>query len=164
MGKKGHRVTLWVEPGRMKLCGKVVTYGVPFGARARIILLYLQTRAVRTGSREVELGRSMREWMERLGVTIGGETARSLREQAARISACSLKFFWKADTLNAEGWSAGRIVNSGLRFNIPANGQGSLWEDRVVLNPVQFETHGFDLGRPGRPGTVHAAGPGSGTK
>jgi Plasmid encoded RepA protein len=46
--KKGHRVTLWVEPGRMKARGKVVTYGVPYGARARMILLYLQTQAVRT--------------------------------------------------------------------------------------------------------------------
>ncbi len=63
--KKGHRVTLWVEPGRMKAHGKAVTYGVPYGARARMILLYLQTQAVRTGSREVALGRSMRDWMER---------------------------------------------------------------------------------------------------
>ena len=45
-------------------------------------LLYLQTQAVRTGSREVELGRSMRDWMERMGLSVGGETARSLREQA----------------------------------------------------------------------------------
>jgi hypothetical protein len=51
--KKGHRVTLWVEPGRMKVRGKAVTYGVPYGARARMILLYLQTQTVRTGSREV---------------------------------------------------------------------------------------------------------------
>src|SRR5579875_2741641 len=51
--KKGHKVTLWVEPGRMKNRGKAVTYGVPYGARARMILLYLQTQAVRTGSREI---------------------------------------------------------------------------------------------------------------
>jgi Plasmid encoded RepA protein len=67
-----------------------VTWGVPYGARARMILLYLQTQAVRTGRREIELGRSMRDWMERMGLSIGGETARSLREQAARISACTL--------------------------------------------------------------------------
>jgi hypothetical protein len=54
--KKGHHVTLWVEPGRMKTRGHMVTYGVPYGARARMILLYLQTQAVRTGSREVALG------------------------------------------------------------------------------------------------------------
>jgi hypothetical protein len=132
--KKGHRVTLWVEPGRMKARGKVVTYGVPYGARARMILLYLQTQAVRTGSREVELGRSMRDWMERMGLAIGGETAHSLREQAARISACTLKFFWEDDT--HEGWARGAIVTSGLRFKVREDSQGSLWEDRVVLDEV----------------------------
>jgi hypothetical protein len=86
---------LWVEPGRMKFRSHVVTYGVPYGARARMILLYSQIQAVRTGSREIALGRSMRDWMERMGLAIGGETAHSPREQAARISACTLKFFWE---------------------------------------------------------------------
>ena len=134
--KKGHRVTLWVEPGRMKTRGKVVAYGVPYGARARMILIYLQTQAVRTRSREVELGRSMRDWMERMGLSVGGETARSLREQAGRISACSLKFFWEDDVRDAEGWTAGRIVNSGLRFHVQEGAQGSLWEERVVLDEM----------------------------
>jgi hypothetical protein len=93
--KKGHKVTLLVEPGRLKLGGKIELFGVPYGARARMILLYLQTQAIRTSSREVALGRSMRDWMERMGLAIGGETASALREQAARISACSLKFFWE---------------------------------------------------------------------
>lgn len=130
--KKGHKVTLWIEPGRMQVKGKPVNYGVPYGARARMILLYLQTEAVRTGSREIALGRSMRDWMERMGLSVGGETARGLREQAARISACTLKFFWENE--NQEGWSRGGIVSSGLSFKSRENGQDSLWEDRVVLD------------------------------
>ena len=46
--KKGHRVTLLVEPGRLKHGGKIKLFGVPYGARARMILLYLQTQAIRT--------------------------------------------------------------------------------------------------------------------
>ena len=41
--------------------------GVAHGARARLILIYLQTQAVLTNSRETSLGRSMREWMGRTG-------------------------------------------------------------------------------------------------
>ena len=83
-------------------------HGVPYGARARMILLYLQTQAIRTGNREVELGRSMRDWLGRMGLSIGGETAKALREQAARISACGLKFFfWDGE--DGEGWSWGGI-------------------------------------------------------
>jgi hypothetical protein len=118
----------------MKTRSRVVTYGVPYGARARMILLYLQTQAVRSGSREVALGRSMRDWMERMGLAVGGETARSLKEQAARISACTLKFFWEDD--EHEAWARGAIVTSGLRFKVPEDTQGTLWEDRVVLDEV----------------------------
>jgi hypothetical protein len=134
--KKGHRVTLLVEPGRLKNGARTKLYGVPYGARARMILLYLQTQAVRTGSREVALGRSMRDWMERMGLTVGGETAHALREQAARISACSLKFFWEDG--GADGFERGAIVRSGLRFHAEDSTQGSLWEDRVVLDETFY--------------------------
>ena len=134
--KRGHRVTLLVEPGRLKHGGRTRLYGVPYGARARMILLYLQTQAIRTGSREVELGRSMRDWMERMGLAIGGETARALREQAARISACSLKFFW--EDAGSDGFERGAIVRSGLRFQAEDSSQGSLWEDRVVLDETFY--------------------------
>lgn len=140
--KKGHRVTLLVEPGQiMSLDGEPRLVGVPYGARARMILLYLQTQAIRTGSREVELGRSMRDWLGRMGLSWGGETGKALREQATRIAACSLKFFWEGDT--AKGWTKGGFVRSGLRFHNRSGAeerQAELWEDRVVLDEVFWES------------------------
>ncbi len=138
--KRGHRVTLLVEPGRMKRGpGAARMVGVPYGARARMILLYLQTQAVRTGSREVELGRSLHDWLGRMGLAWGGETGKALREQAARIAACSLKFFWEGE--DASGWEAGRFVRSGLRFHAYGSDdrQGDLWEDRVVLDETFYD-------------------------
>jgi len=138
--KHGHRVTLLVEPGRLKTSkGDVKLHGVPYGARARMILLYLQTQAVRTGSPQVALGRSMRDWMERMGLAIGGETAKSLREQSARISACTLKFFWEGEDDGARGFKRGAIVDSGLQFATGDSKQGSLWEEQVVLDPVFYK-------------------------
>lgn len=139
--KKGHRVTLLLEPGRMKAGRSIARlYGVPYGARARMILLYLQTQAVRTGSREIELGRSMRDWLARMGLSWGGETGKALREQATRIAACSLKFFWDGE--DSDGWTKGGFVRSGLRFHQHEAGderQGDLWEDRVLLDEVFYE-------------------------
>ena len=138
--KRGHQVVLMVEPGRLRRgLGTAKLYGVPYGARARMILLYLQTEAVRTGSREVELGRSMRDWLGRMGLSWGGETGRALREQAARIAACSLKFSWQGE--DTSGWEAGRFVRSGLRFHSHSDtpDQAELWEDRVVLDEVFYE-------------------------
>src|SRR3954468_15054402 len=138
--KRGHRVILSIEPGRLRIGrGAPKLFGVPYGARARMILLYLQTQAVRTGSREVELGRSMRDWLSRMGLSWGGETGKALREQAARIAACSLKFYWEGD--HASGFDKGGFVRSGLRFHRADDDdrQTDLWEDRVVLDEVFYE-------------------------
>src|ERR1700749_4845137 len=72
---EGERVGLIVEPGmRMGADGgKPIPVGVPFGSRARLILLYLQSEALRTGSREVRLGRSLRDWFGRMGIVPAGK-------------------------------------------------------------------------------------------
>lgn len=59
---------------------------------ARLILLYLQTEAVRTNDPEVELGRSMHAWLSRMGISAGGKNYKLVGEQARRISACRLTF------------------------------------------------------------------------
>src|SRR5690349_24636222 len=58
-----HRFVLLVEPGELQINRRPVQFGVPYGSRARLILLYLQTRAMQTGCQEVELGRSMNDWL-----------------------------------------------------------------------------------------------------
>lgn len=93
-GITSERVRLVVEPGRRPVIGSedLEWVGVPYGSHARLILLYLQTEALRTGSREVELGRSLREWLGKLGISVGGMTGKSVRDQAERISRCRLTF------------------------------------------------------------------------
>jgi hypothetical protein len=90
----GERVRLVVEPGLRpsENDGPMEHVGVPYGSVARLILLFLQTEALRTGSREIELGGSLRQWLSRLGASIGGSNARAVRDQAERISRCRLTF------------------------------------------------------------------------
>lgn len=87
------RVTLVIEPGRRPgKAGELIHVGVPFGAHARLIMLFLQTEALRTNSREIQLGGSLRQWLTRMGVPIGGTAAKSVRDQAERISRSRLSF------------------------------------------------------------------------
>lgn len=144
--KHGHNVTLLVEPGRLKIGpGPATLFGVPYGARARIILIYLQTQALRLGSRQVQLGRSMRDWMARMGISSGGETAKALRDQARRISACHIKFFWSSldqGGHRGDGFHKGSIVQDGFFFReeSPDNDrQGTLFEDMVTLDEAFYE-------------------------
>src|ERR1700693_2995920 len=67
--RTGPSTTLLVASGHTEQGHPI---GVRYGSIARLILLYLQTEAIRTGSAEVELGRSMHAWMARMGLPTGG--------------------------------------------------------------------------------------------
>lgn len=136
--RHGHRIRLLIEPGRLPIKrGGFKLYGVPYGSRARMILLYLQTRAIQTNNREVELGRSMHDWLERMGLSIGGQTYKDIREQACRIAACNLTFAW--DDANGVGFEKDSIVKGGINLSSSVSSdQGNLWEDRVLLSEAFF--------------------------
>src|SRR4029078_3573514 len=50
--RDGHNLTLLIQSG-VDRAGKPI--GIPYGSYARFILLFLQSEAIKTGSREVEL-------------------------------------------------------------------------------------------------------------
>lgn len=121
--------TLIVEPGmRRGPAGEPEPFGVPYGARARLILIYLQSEAIRTKSREIELGRSLRAWMGRLGIPWGGESIASVRDQAERISRCRLTF--QVTKGRTTGLMNQNIVDTALFLDNPVDGQGSLFLNR----------------------------------
>lgn len=65
--------------------------GIPFGSKARIILVYLTTAAVAATSPEIELGASMYAWLHAMSSgKFGGMTYRLFAEQARRIAAMTL--------------------------------------------------------------------------
>jgi len=135
--REGHRTTLLVESGRSRN-GDLV--GVPYGSIARLILLYLQTEAVRTNTPDVELGRSMKSWMSRMSLTSGGKTYQLVTEQARRISSCRLTFF--TDRANgAETRHNGAFVQNAITFaSFIDDDQPTLWQDRVRLDPSFWQS------------------------
>jgi hypothetical protein len=89
-------VTLVVESGvRLDQANNMVHVGVPFGSKARLILLYLQAEALRTDNREVELGKSLRSWLAKLGIPVGGKNVREVREQSDRLARCRISFHFQ---------------------------------------------------------------------
>ena len=132
-------LTMAVDPGRFERDGTTFRIGVPYGSRARLILLYLQSEAVRTHSPEVSLGRSMESWLDRMGIPAGGKSRKDVKEQADRISACHLSFFWR-DASGQKGFSKSGFVTSGINFKSYApSEQGELWTDTVTLTPEFYK-------------------------
>lgn len=137
--RTGHKVRLIIEPGRLPTPGGGDRlYGVPYGSRARLILIYLQTRAIQTGSPDVELGSSMRDWLGRMGVSVGGKQYKDVREQAARISACHLTFVWDDDGRRAQ-FAKDTIVKGGIQLYDAEEDQPRLWVDTVRLSDSFFK-------------------------
>jgi Plasmid encoded RepA protein len=132
------RVMLLVEPGRRAVRdGVPVPIGVPYGSRARLIMLYLMGRALETGSREVELGRSLRDWLVRMGIPQGGKSIRDVREQAERISRCRLSF--QIQQGGRTGLVNQNIVDSAIFLDSSDPDQGNLFLERAKLSESFFE-------------------------
>ena len=60
-------------------------YGLPYGHYPRLLLSWATTEAVRTKSREIMLGDSLRDFMERLGISPGGRQAVILKGHMRRL-------------------------------------------------------------------------------
>ena len=130
-------VTLLVEPGRKPLPGGENAWvGVPYGSRARLIMLYLQSEALRTGSRQVELGRSLSDWLVRLGIPLGGKSYKDVKEQASRISRCRLSFHIQAGTRS--GLINQNILDTAM-FLDGGGDQGDLFVETAKLSESFFE-------------------------
>jgi hypothetical protein len=128
--REGHNLTLVLQSG-VDRGGK--TLGLPYGSYARFILLFLQSEAIRTRGREIELGRSMRAWLGNMGLSIGGTTYRLINEQAKRISGCRLTFF--TDRTGQEVRSQGGFVKSSITMAAVLGDQPErLWQDVVLLD------------------------------
>jgi hypothetical protein len=127
--REGHNLTLLLQSG-LDRSGKPI--GLPYGSYARFILLFLQSEAVKTRSRTIELGRSMRVWLGTMGLSIGGMTYKMVNQQARRISLCNLTFY--ADRGHQELIRRGGFVDGAITVHDVLEEQPGLWKNQVLLN------------------------------
>jgi len=135
------KVRLVVEPGRRPSGpdgdGPLEFMGVPFGSHARLILLYLQTEALRTNSRDVELGHSLRDWLGRIGVSVGGRTGKLVKDQAERISRCRLTF-------HLQGAKSAGLINQSIVDRALFIGDGDASQGRLSLETAKLSEGFFE--------------------
>jgi hypothetical protein len=132
--RQGGSVRLLVESGRGPDRTPV---GLPYGAIARMILLYLQTEAVKTRSREVELGRSMNHWLTSMGLDNGGRGYHLVREQSRRLSLCRLTFYNVTD--EATFITNGSFVRNAI-LPVKEGEQFHLWQEAVKLDEGFYQS------------------------
>lgn len=117
------------------------TIGLPYGSIPRLLLAWLTTEAVKTKSRELELGDSMSAFMRELGlVPTGGRwgSITRLKTQTSRLFCSTVSASYKdADRLEEVGYRlADRSV---LWWDAKSPDQASLWRSTVTLSAPFFD-------------------------
>ena len=111
---------------------------LPFGTNPRLILAWVCTEAVRTQSRDIVLGRSLSEFMRKLGISsTDGRGQARLRNQINRLFNCSVQLNY---TTEGRETSATALVADLTDFwwNPKHPDQTGLWESKVRLSEVFF--------------------------
>jgi hypothetical protein len=158
--RQSGRFSLVVEPGRID-DGKVSRHvGVPYGSRARLIMLHLQSEGLK--SRTVSLGPSLLAFLRSLGLPVSGGPRGSIvaiREQSLRIARCSISMQWFVDR-NEAGEERKQIVDTRIvdGMELWRSASGEEWCGTVELSErfhEQLREHAFPLDRRG---IAHLAG------
>lgn len=132
------RNSLSLLAGRLKnpVNGEMEFQGLPYGPKARLVLLHLCTEAVRQRSPTITVADSLSGFMKEMGFSVtGGErgTIRQFKEQLNRLAACTLQIgLWdgsdKASTLNVPPF---RQLDLWLSHG---SGEGQVWSKTVQFH------------------------------
>ena len=111
---------------------------LPFGNLPRLILAWICTEVVRTGSREIVLGKSLADFMRSLGVysSSGGKYAR-LRNQMKRLFGCSVSMTY--EDKRGEQFVSSLIAERGeFWWNERGPDEPMLWDSKIYLGEALF--------------------------
>ena len=120
-----------------ELC-RFVELGLPYGPKPRLILAHLNSEALRQQSPQIEVEASLTSFVKRLKLDTGGRTISTIKDQLARLAACSMRFggAWdgQAVTVNTQ------IVTAFNLWFPKEDGQRVLWPSSVKLSAEYFES------------------------
>lgn len=129
--------SLLLTAGKLYDGKKWVQQQLPYGPKPRLILINLTSAALVTGSRFVDVGRSTRAFLEKVGLPPQGSEYRSLRKQVSALSACRMQLGARIGN---------HVVNLDTqpihRFDVwvvPNEEQQTLWPGFVELSQEYFD-------------------------
>ncbi|GAB2559416.1 replication protein RepA [Nocardia heshunensis] len=140
-GRRNGDLSLTVQPGMTTdENNKPQSIGYPYGTMPRLILTFLSTEAVRTGSQDIVLGNSLTDFMNSMGLAATGGKNGSLtrmRNQSHRLFNATLTIEYKGDANR----KVGAKLSVASAYNIWCGGedeQSSLSASTVHLSDEFF--------------------------
>ena len=111
---------------------------LPFGNLPRLLLAWVCTEAVKTGSRELVLGKSLSDFMRTLDIYAGGGNAHTkLRNQMKRLFGCTVSLIYEDKNGQA---SVNALIARRTEFwwNERKPDEQTLWESKIELSEDFF--------------------------
>ena len=139
--RKSGTVSIMLEAGRLWNGRKFVEQPLPYGTRPRLVMVHLSSEAIRTQSRTIEIGESMRDFLLKLDIDpTGGQRGNytMFRKQMEALAACRL-------TLGMTNGARAVTVDAKLIKKFEAwvtfdGRQRGLWPGELELSEEFFET------------------------
>jgi hypothetical protein len=115
-----------------------IEFGLPFGAKARLILLYLNQQAILKQSPVIEVEHSLGAFIKRVGLdgAPNGRLYREVKEQLGRLAASRL---YIGNRLNGHTVTEKRDIVQDIDVFFPKDGQQRLlWPNTIRLSDEYF--------------------------
>jgi hypothetical protein len=96
------KASLLVEAGSLWSGNTWLRQPLPCGTRPRLALVHISSEAVRTKSRVVDVGRSLHDFMIRLGIGTNGREYKNFRQQMRALAACRMTLGYDNSTIDAK--------------------------------------------------------------
>lgn len=130
--------SILIKAGELRQGEQWVQQPLPCGVKARLVLLYAVSEALRHRSPTVSLGRTASEFMERLKITRQGSEYRSFNAQLKALSAADVKLGVMFDG----GISRTKAIPTFDHIDLLSRNpnQTTLWAKEIEFTPQFFES------------------------
>ena len=110
---------------------------LPYGSSPRLLMAYISSEAVKTGSREIVLGKSLSDFMDKLGMAPVGGARTRLRNQMERLFNASVRLIYEDD--HGKQFVASAIAERGeFWWDSRRPDQRMLWDSKIRLGEDFF--------------------------
>jgi len=117
---------------------ETVEMPLPSGVKPRLVMVHLCSEAIRSKSRNVDIGNSVRSFLMRLGIDTGGNELKKFKREMLALSACRMTM-----TVPKDGRVVVHKVDPIESFDawlVVDGSQGAFWPGRLELSQRFFDT------------------------
>ena len=134
------RASMLVESGRVVIPEKTHEFrhcDVPAGTKPRLILPYIMGYAVSRKTREIDMGKSLRRFMNNIGMPVTGRNGKILAREVENVAAAN---FYLGTWSEEGGTTRFARVAKELSFWVERNNeQLSIWRPEMVLSAEFYD-------------------------